>query len=195
VPRALSAAEAVASILERAAEVPDETVWVGVDGRGGSGKSTFAARLAAGSPRVAVVHVDDFSGPQVAEWDWQRFESQVAAPLRTGRRARYQRWDWDRDAGAEWHGIPPGRVVVVEGVSATRVEVDVAWAVRVWVDAPREIRLRRALERDGPGKLARWLEDWMPSEEAYIARERPDERADFLLDGTADPAPGLAGTS
>ncbi len=67
------------------------------------------------------------------------------------------------------------------------------WAVRVWIDAPRDVRLRRALERDGPRLVPRWLEDWMPSEEAYIAREHPLPRADLLVDGTAEPPAGPRG--
>jgi uridine kinase len=140
-----------------------------------------------------VVHIDDFWGPHIAEWDWDRFEAQVAAPLRAGRPAHYQRWNWDADAGAEWHDVAPGRVVVVEGVSATRAEVSVPWAVRVWVEAPRDVRLRRALERDGPRLVTRWLEDWMPSEEAYIARDAPAARADLVVDGAVEPPAGPRG--
>jgi hypothetical protein len=47
------------------------------------------------------------------------------------------------------------------------------------------VRLARALERDGDGMLHRWLDDWIPSEEAYAARERPQERLDFIVSGTA----------
>jgi hypothetical protein len=32
--------------------------------------------------------------------------------------------------------------------------------------------------------LPHWLEVWMPSEEAYIARERPQERVDLVVCGT-----------
>jgi uridine kinase len=184
VPSKLGAGDAVALICDIAARRPDETLWVGVDGRGAAGKSTFAARLADVSARVRVVHVDDFAGPRVQTWDHARFEREVASPLRAGRSARYQRWDWDHDEGAEWHVIAPGSVVVVEGVSATRADVSVPWTVRVWVDAPRDVRLRRALERDGSAMMARWLEDWMPSEESYIARERPERNADLQIDGT-----------
>ncbi len=185
----MSAAEAIRYILDVAHRRPAQTVWIGVDGRGAAGKTTFAARLGGASSRVSVVHVDDLSGPHVAEWDWQRFEQQVAAPLRADHAARYQRWSWDADRAAEWHDIAPGRVVVVEGVSATRAEVDVPWDVRVWVDAPRDVRLHRALARDGVAMTTRWLEDWMPSEEAYVARDHPDERADLLVTGVdaADP--------
>jgi uridine kinase len=109
----------------------------------------------------------------------------VLAPLLAGRSARYQRWEWNRDEPAEWHDVPAGAVLVVEGVSSTRAELSAPWSLQLWVDAPREVRLARALERDGAAMLPHWVEVWMPSEEAYIARERPQERVDLLVDGTA----------
>ncbi|HEU5007208.1 MAG TPA: hypothetical protein VFT67_09560 [Jatrophihabitantaceae bacterium] len=172
--------ERVAELARRAGE---QTRWIGVDGCGASGKTTFAARLAHALPGSVVVHVDDFSGPRIAEWDWERFDAQVVRPLLGGRSARYQRWDWDTDSGAEWHDIEPGGTVIVEGVSSTRHEVRVPWTLTIWVEASREVRLARAHERDGEAMLSRWLEDWMPSEEAYIARERPQDRADLIVPG------------
>ena len=163
---------------------PGTAVWIGVDGHGGAGKSTFAARIVHALPRAVLVHVDDFSGPRLATWDHDRFREQVVRPLLAGRAARYQRWDWDRDAGAEWHDVAPGSVIVVEGVSATTSVVGVPWTVQVWVSTPRETRLQRALERDGPDLMPRWLQDWMPSEEAYIAREHPQQRVDLVVAGT-----------
>jgi uridine kinase len=81
--------------------------------------------------------------------------------------------------------VAPGRVLVVEGVSSTRSEVGLDWDLTVWVDAPRELRLARARRRDGEAMLARWLSDWMPSEERYAERERPRERVDLVVDGSA----------
>lgn len=163
------------------------TAWVAVDGRGGAGKSRFTERIVAAVPRAVAVHVDDFAGPTIAEWDWQRLRSQVLQPLVAGRPGRYQRWDWDSDEGAEWHDVPVGAIVVVEGVSSTRDEVGAPWDLTIWVDTPRELRLARALERDGAAMLSRWLEDWLPSEERYIARQAPQRRVDLVVAGTEAP--------
>jgi len=179
--RRVTRAEAVAAVV---ALPRDRTVWVGVDGFGGAGKTTLAAELAAAVPGAVVVHVDDFARPSLAEWDWDRFAAQLTVPLLADRPAHYQVWDWDRDAGGEWVDVPPGGLVVVEGVSSTRAQVAVPWDLTVWVEAPRDVRLERALERDGPDMIRRWLDDWMPSEEAYAARERPQERVDLIVDGT-----------
>lgn len=182
-PRQVEAGEVVAAVAALAAEHPRRTVWVGVDGFGGAGKSTLAALIAAAVPRAVVVCADDFAGPRVPEWDWGRFREQVLAPLLARSPGRYQRWDWDADVGAEWHDVPVRSVVVVEGVSSTRSEVGAPWDRTIWVDAPREVRLARAVERDGAAMLARWLTDWMPSEEAYAAREHPQRRVHLIVSG------------
>lgn len=182
----VSQAEAVEQIARIAAKRPTRTLFVGIDGPGGAGKSTFAARVAALVPRAVIVHVDDFAAPHLPEWDWDRLREQLLLPLVAGRPAHYQRWDWGRDEGAEWHDVPVGRVVIIEGVSSTRDEVAAPWTLTVWVDTPRDIRLARALERDGPAMLERWLTEWLPSEDAYVARENPLARMDLIVNGTAD---------
>jgi uridine kinase len=183
-PRCVRRAEAVAEVARVAAARPGQTLLVGVDGRGGSGKSTLAAAIADGVPGAVVVSVDDFAGPQVPEWDWARLREQVLDPVLAGRPGRYQRWEWNRDEPAGWIEVPAGRLVVIEGVSATRSELAAPWALRIWVDAPRPVRLHRAVERDGRAMLSQWVEVWMPSEEAYIDREHPQDRADLIVLGT-----------
>ena len=183
-PALATYAEAVVAAAATARRNPDRTVFVGVDGFGAAGKSTLAAAIAAAVDGAEVVRVDDFWGPSIREWDWDRFRAQVLMPLLAGDPARYQVWDWVRDVGGEWVEFPPGRLVVVEGVSATREEAGVPWDLTIWVETPRELRLTRAIGRDGEAMLGRWLDDWMPSEEAYAQRQRPLERIDLLVHGT-----------
>ncbi|MGI8678563.1 MAG: uridine kinase family protein [Jatrophihabitans sp.] len=159
----------------------ERTSYVGIDGYGGAGKTTLAAAVALAVPDVVVIHVDDFAAPQLPGWDWARFERQVAAPLRADRPARYQRWAFERNEGAEWRDVPTGRIVVIEGVSSTRREVGVAWDLQIWLDAPLSTWLARARARDGEQMMARWLEDWIPSENAYVADQRPQERVDLIV--------------
>jgi len=157
------------------------TRWVGVDGFGASGKTSLAEAIAAELPGSVVVHVDDFARPDVPGWERDRFVAQVLEPLLAGRPALYQRWDYLRNVGLEWVDLPVGVPVVVEGVSSTDVRLGVPWDVTLWVDVPYQVRLARALERDGPELMDRWLSDWMPSEQAYAVAQRPQERVDAVV--------------
>ena len=172
-------------MIARVAALPTGTRWVGIDGFGGAGKTSLAGRIEVAVPRAVVVHVDDFAAPDVAEWDWARFGRQVVEPLTAGRPARYQVGRWDLGVGDEWRTVENGSVVVVEGVSSTRREADVPWSLTVWVDAPAEVRRDRAIARDGAAMWPVWEQQWLPPEQAYARRERPQDRVDLVVDGTA----------
>lgn len=156
------------------------TRWVGIDGKGASGKTTLAQRVAAALPSAVVVHVDDFARPDLPGWDRDRFDREVLQPLLAGRAGRYQRWDFDTDTGAEWHVVPVGVPVIVEGVSATDIRLPVPWDFTIWVEVPTAVRRSRIADRDGEALLDRWLTDWIPSEDAYVAEQRPEDRVDLV---------------
>jgi len=157
------------------------TRWVGIDGKGAAGKTTLAGAVAEALADAVVVHVDDFARPSVETWERDRFVAQVLAPLAAGRPARYERWDWGSDASAGWAEVPAGVPVVVEGVSSTDVRLGVPWDVTLWVEVPDEVRLARALERDGEAMREQWVERWMPAEDAYEAAQRPQDRVDAVV--------------
>ena len=181
-PHRVDRAAAVDAVLARLPQ-RSGTRWIGVDGKGAAGKTTLAQQIAAALPGAVIVQIDDFARPDLRGWDRERFIAQVLEPLISGRPATYQRWDFERNDGADWRQVPTGVPVVVEGVSSTDVRLGVPWDVTVWVDVPREVRLRRATERDGPEMLERWLTDWMPSEDEYEAAQQPQRRVDLVVLG------------
>ncbi len=158
-----------------------------VDGPAGSGKSTFARALAdllrsQGAP-TAVLGLDDlyegWSG--LSGTLWPRLSAQVLEPLRRGRPARFQRYDWTAEEFAEWVDVPVPTVLVLEGCGSARRAADADAVLRVWVEAPADLRLSRGLERDGAGMRDHWVE-WMADEAEHFAQERTRERADVRLD-------------
>jgi len=84
---------------------------------------------------------------------------------------------------AEWRDLPPTAFVILEGVSASRAAFRPFLSYTVWIETPREERLRRGLERDGVEARDQW-EAWMAEEDAHIERERPREKADIVIKGT-----------
>jgi uridine kinase len=159
------------------------TVLVAIDGRGGAGKSTLANLIAARLPNVTTVRTDDFTRPRVTGWDWRRLKEEVLEPLARDRPGRYRRHDWGTDAPAEWHDVPVGGLVVVEGVGAMRSELGRYWDRAIWVECGRALRLERGVARDGEAMRAQWTNVWMPEEDRYVRRDRPRARADHVVSG------------
>ncbi len=161
-----------------------ETKLIAIDGHGGAGKSYLAAWL---SSRLGaqVIHIDDFGRPgrPYDAWDWDRFRAQVLDPLLSDAPARYQRYDWDEDRLTDWVGVAVGGVVIAEGVSVTRTELGDPWDLKVWVEAPYELRLARGVERDGEAMRDVWVDHWMPQEDRYEKAQRPRDRADVVVLG------------
>ena len=159
------------------------TVLVAIDGAGGAGKSTISASIADQMGTSCIICLDDFARPSVPGWDQERFRRQVLSPLLAEQDACYQRWDWPTDSGAEWHRVPAGSIVIIEGVSSTRTELGDCWDLTIWVDTPRSIRLARGIQRDGEAMQTQWTDRWMPEEDAYMAEQQPAERADLVVNG------------
>ncbi len=175
---------------------PHRTLLVGIDGLGGSGKSTFAECLARW-PAVQLVPMDDFYRPAAEQvsssigsaFDLARLRGQVLEPLLVDRPGRYQRYDWSSDALAEWIDVPVGGLVVVEGVYSTSAYLRDAYDFRAWVACPADVRLERGVRRDGEVARNRWLREWMPVEERYAAEGQPAAWADLVVDGTRPLSP------
>ncbi|MFI6796976.1 uridine kinase [Streptosporangium canum] len=158
---------------------------VAVDGPGGSGKTTFAGRLAS-ALGAQVIHSDDFPVP----WDeppvswFGQVEEQVLGPLAAGRPGGYRRYDWVRGVFTDRVDVPVAPVLLLEGVSTARRTTPAAFTV--WVEAPGELRLARALARDGASYAPQWR-DWTRAEEEWFAADGTRARADLVLDGATVP--------
>ncbi|GAB3859738.1 4-amino-4-deoxychorismate synthase [Micromonospora andamanensis] len=167
------------------------TRLVAVDGPSGAGKTAFTARLAAAlaaelpdAARPPVVHTDDL----LDGWDdqlsfWDRLEEQVLAPVRAGQAGAYRRYSWVRRRFLPAQvPVPVAPVLIVEGVSAARAAIATDLTLAVFVTAPRQLRLTRAVARDGPAILPE-LRRWHVTERAHFAADGTEARADLVVDG------------
>lgn len=159
-----------------------------VDGRSGSGKSTLADRIASVVDGSAVVRSDD-----VAWWesffDWDRLMVDgVLEPFRRGRQVRFRPPAWERRERAGAIEVPASvTLLVVEGVGVSRRSM-MAWVdAAIWVQSdPAEAR-RRGIERDGgTDEAVAFWDEWDAEERAFLAADRPWERADLVVCGTPD---------
>lgn len=184
----MNSARAVAWLAHALATGPQtqSVRLVAVDGRAGSGKSTFARGLSTALGGAAVLELDDFLA-----WDdltefWPRLEAQVLLPLFEGRHARYQVRDWEHDPYGRglggWKELPPSPLVIVEGVGAARRELRSRLTYAVWIETPPDVCLRRGISRDGVERTSLWM-TWQEQESAFFEADPVPSHAHLIVDG------------
>jgi uridine kinase len=170
------------------------TRLVAVDGRAGSGKTSFAQRLAdavrsAGSA-VAIVHTDDLSS-HTDFYGWvPALVSDVLEPLRAGRTGVHSVYNWVARRADTRAEVPPVDVLVLDGVGAGRRELTDYLAYTIWMETSPRAAFARGLRRDiaehGEGmrhQLVAFWTEWVGAEATFLGEQRPWERADLMVDG------------
>jgi len=180
-PRILAFHEAIVTIAERAhafagraldrdgtgRDAAGRCAIVGVTGAVASGKSTLARRLeehvSARDPARSVVvlstdhYLPDYDRTPEALRDLPESAdlallARNLADLRDGRATRIPQWSFDVHGRVGELHVEPADVVIVEGLHALhelpRTHVDVA----VYVEASRDLRWARAVERERSGE-------------------------------------------
>ena len=183
----------IADIAQIASDL-GAAVRVGIDGPGASGKSTLAAGLVEVLPEAVLVEGDDFyrpeSDPKRSEvevaglFDLPRLASQVLIPHSLGRELQHQRYNWESGVLGDWVRNDGSGPLIVEGVYSTHQSLRDFYDLRIWVTAPRAVRLARGIELDGEEARSRWVDVWMPVEDHYIADQAPHDHAHLVLDGS-----------
>ncbi|MFG3104189.1 uridine kinase [Streptomyces sp. NPDC048182] len=153
---------------------------VGVDGHAGSGKSTFAGRLAGALGGAPVLHLDDLASHD-ALFGWTgRLHAQVVEPLGRGGTAHYAPYDWRTRRFGLPRPLAPAPVVLVEGVGAGRRALRPYLARLLWMDLPAEEAWARGRARDGAGQRDFW-NGWIPAERRHFADDPSRPSAHLLV--------------
>lgn len=159
---------------------------IAVDGRSGSGKTTFAARLRRFLPGAVVIEVDDFlNWSDLNDW-WPRLEKEALAPLLAGHSARFRTRDWNRDPLGKsldgWRDLDPAHTIIVEGVTSSRASIADKLSMSFWVEAPGNVRVARGVARDGEAMRPFW-QNWMRLEDEFFLRDDAPGRATYVIAG------------
>lgn len=153
-----------------------------IDGRSGSGKTTFAAGLAqelgaAGAP-AQILHLDSlYPG-------WDGLAQGSAAVVVALREGGFHPYDWHAgEFAASWIALEPDRPLIIEGCGALTQANLVAvrgWASQaaspevraIWLECDETLRRERALARDGESFAPYW-ERWAAQEAAHYSVHEP----------------------
>jgi hypothetical protein len=179
--------DVAAQLVDRAGEPFGRARVIAVDGRSSSGKSTFAGQLAACLPRAIVVHTDDIAWHHsFFGWDSVMVEG-VLEPVHRGEPVAFRPAAWaDREREGSID-VPVGtRTVIIEGVGAARRELMPYLDAVVWVQSGLRASRMRGIARDGGDAAAtEFWDQWMAAEFPFQADQRPWERADVVVSGSA----------
>lgn len=139
-----------------------------VDGRSGAGKTDYATALAKESG-ATLVSLDDvypgWDGLDAGSW---HIAHSLIIPISQGQPGRYRRWNWEQGTPGEWVVVPEGIPLIVEGCGVLRHETAGVQALRLWIEAPEQVRHDRALARDGEMYTPHWTR-WALQEDRFIA--------------------------
>jgi uridine kinase len=179
-------------------EAGSQTPIVLIDGRTGSGKTTFAAELQnrifqKGESAPRVIHMDDlYEGWDGLQAGVDYLIRQILNPLARREGASWQEYDWTASdpstpekVGARtgtWREFRGGTPLIIEGVgSLSRIAAEQS-DITVWLEADQKLRQDRIAARnaegDGDGS---WFAMWTAQEADFYAREKSEEIAEVFV--------------
>ena len=79
--------------------------------------------------------------------------------------------------------LPSVRVLILEGSYCNLPEIRKYADVRLFLDAPWEVRKARLLERESPDSMRQFLNRWIPLENAYFAAFHLPDEGCVMIDG------------
>ena len=181
---------------------------VGIDGLGGSGKSTISSKLCHmlkdNGYNAIVFHIDDFIHPKCIryngdypewqcyydlQWRYDYFIEEIIEPLRKqGQLQKFiELYDKENDCYREQEiKIDENTIVIVEGIFLQRKELVGVFDYMIYLDVAEEVRLQRVLKRDtyiGEQKqiIEKYASRYFPAEHHYMEENKPIDRADYVI--------------
>jgi uridine kinase len=164
-------------------------IIIGIEGFGGSGKTTIANKLAELLGNSFVINIDDFIiKEKLIEPSWnksgfdrERLEQQVLKPARAGHKIQYQRLLWDTDMLSSPKQVPDVDYLIIEGTSCYHPNIAHYYDYKVWVDTPIAIAKERGKTRDAGNENADKWDMWAQDDLAYQQNYHPEQLADFTI--------------
>jgi uridine kinase len=162
----------------------NQTPIVLIDGRAGSGKSTFAEQLQQqlfrdGESAPRVIHMDNiFEG-----WDGLALGSDymvrfILQPLARQETASWQDWSWVKNQRSSWREFSGGTPLIVEGCGSLTERSKEHADISIWLEASEETRRERWIQRE---RHLEKFDFWAAQELDFYAREKSQSLADLVI--------------
>ncbi len=164
-----------------------------IDGRSGSGKSTLGAWLHHIYPNSTLLSMDEFFLPQQLKTPQRLHQpggnvhhelllNQVLKPLQQKIPASYTPFNCATQQFDQPKPLEPAPFYIIEGSYSLHPSLFPYYHLSVFLTLPPALQKSRILARSGPDMLPRFLNEWIPLEEAYFAATQPQRKVDFVYD-------------
>lgn len=171
-----------------------ETIIVAIDGRCGSGKSTFASILA-NELDGQIIHMDDFFLPVSLRTKerlqkpgenihYERFNEEVIIPFTRGEDIAIRSYDCTMDSFSEPQNLPKKFLYIIEGTYSLNQKIKDIFDVKIFMTVDPTIQVARLTERNGIKSLRFFQQKWIPLEEKYFAECAIKDYCDITIDTT-----------
>jgi uridine kinase len=162
----------------------NQTPIVLIDGRAGSGKSTFAEQLQQqlfrdGESAPRVIHMDNiFEGWEGLSLGSDYMVRFILNPLARKETASWQDWSWVKNERSSWREFSGGTPLIVEGCGALTERSKEHAFLSLWLEASEETRRARWIERE---RHLDKFDFWAAQELDFYAREKSQSLADLNI--------------
>jgi uridine kinase len=162
----------------------NQTPIVLIDGRAGSGKSTFAEQLQQqlfrdGESAPRVIHMDNiFEGWEGLSLGSDYMVRFILNPLARKETASWQDWSWVKNERSSWREFSGGTPLIVEGCGALTERSKEHAFLSLWLEAREETRRARWIERE---RHLDKFDFWAAQELDFYAREKSQSLADLNI--------------
>lgn len=152
-----------------------------IDGRSGSGKTTFATELATRTGSQLLSLDDVYPGWDGLEAGEAHVLRHVLRAIAEGTEPCWRSWNWADSRPGSWHSLDPARPIVIEGCGAISPAARALADHAIWIELPDDDeRRRRAIARDGEQFALNW-QRWARQEEWHARLHDPRGTADELV--------------
>jgi uridine kinase len=162
----------------------NQTPIVLIDGRAGSGKSTFAESLQQqlfrdGESAPRVIHMDNiFEGWEGLSLGSEYLVRFILNPLSRRETASWQDWSWVKNERSSWREFSGGTPLIVEGCGSLTERSKEHADISIWLEASEETRRDRWLNRE---RHLDKFDFWAAQELDFYAREKSQSLADLVV--------------
>ncbi len=164
---------------------------ISIDGRCGSGKSTFSVELA-DALDAEILHMDDFFlqpyqrtkeryATPGANVDYERVY-EILKEIKQGNPVAYQRFDCSIMELGETLHLSGNKTVVVEGSYSLTNALQDLYDFKIFLTINPIEQIDRIVKRNGKEKAEQFKERWIPLEELYFQHCHVEDICDIKID-------------